>query len=189
MSLRASDLPTRRRRTPPFMVGTESTTQALPITFCSSCWAHPPNFITQSVSFTQKNPTPVTDVFVANPSAAGITPQTLALHMPDVYAEEFNLLVEHTFAEKYSITLGYAGETGKHSSVAGKCKSAQRRIRRQCGVQREAVLLCGRCLRSIQHRRIEQQCPGRQIHCSGSCWPARACKLHMVQEYEYLRRR
>jgi hypothetical protein len=79
--------------------------------------AHPPNFITQSLAFTQKSPTLIENAFSANPSASGITPQTLALHMPDVYAEQFNLLVEHSFANKYTLEVGYVGEVGKHSSV------------------------------------------------------------------------
>ncbi len=88
-----------------------------PYNFLQFLLAHPPNFITQSLTFNQKNPTHVEDVFSANPSAAGITPQTLALHMPDVYAEQFNLLIEHSFASKYTLEVGYVGEVGKHSSV------------------------------------------------------------------------
>lgn len=88
-----------------------------PYNFLQFLLAHPPNFITQSLSFTQKAPTSIENVFSANPSAAGITPQTLALHMPDVYAEQFNLLVEHSFGSNYTMELGYAGETGKHASV------------------------------------------------------------------------
>jgi hypothetical protein len=88
-----------------------------PYNFLQFLLAHPPNFITQSVSFTQKTPTPVENVFVANPSATGITPQTLGLHMPDVYAEQFNLLVDRSFADRYLLEIGYVGETGKHSSV------------------------------------------------------------------------
>ncbi|MGA3106934.1 MAG: TonB-dependent receptor [Terriglobales bacterium] len=79
--------------------------------------AHPPNFITQSLTFTQKAPTSIETVFSANPSAAGIVPQTLALSMPDPYAEEYNLLVQHTFADKFSLEVGYTGQVGRHASV------------------------------------------------------------------------
>ncbi len=48
---------------------------------------------------------------------AGTIPQTLALHMPDVYAEEFNLAAQHSFSQKVLTSLAYVGETGKHSSV------------------------------------------------------------------------
>ena len=88
-----------------------------PYNFLQFLLAHPPNFITQSLAFTQKTPTLIENAFSASPSAAGITPQTLALHMPDVYAEQFNLLVEHNFSGRYTLEAGYTGETGKHSSV------------------------------------------------------------------------
>jgi hypothetical protein len=88
-----------------------------PYNFLQFLLAHPPNFITQTLSFNQKTPTAVQNVFVANPSTTGITPQTLGLHMPDVYAEQFNLLVEHSFAGRYSLEGGYTGELGKHASV------------------------------------------------------------------------
>lgn len=44
-------------------------------------------------------------------------PQTLALNMRDVYAEEFNLAVQHTFGEKLLASVAYVGETVKHASV------------------------------------------------------------------------
>jgi hypothetical protein len=88
-----------------------------PYNFLQFLLAHPPNFITQSLTFTQKNPTAIENVFSANPSAAGITPQTLALHMPDVYAEQFNLLVEHSFTSHDTLEIGYVGQVGRHSSV------------------------------------------------------------------------
>ncbi|MEI9978513.1 MAG: carboxypeptidase regulatory-like domain-containing protein [Edaphobacter sp.] len=88
-----------------------------PYNFLQFLVAHPPNFITQSKTLTQANPTPVTDVFVANPSATGITPMTLGEHMPDVYVEQFNLMVEHLFEGKYSVMTGYSGQIGRHSSV------------------------------------------------------------------------
>jgi hypothetical protein len=77
---------------------------------------HPPSFITQSLSFTQKNPTLIEDAFCES-IPAGITPQTLAFHMSDVYAERFNLLVSHSFTSNYTVKVGYTGEVGKHSSV------------------------------------------------------------------------
>jgi hypothetical protein len=88
-----------------------------PYNYLQFLLAHPPSFITQSLSFTQKNPTSVENVFSANPSATGITPQTLALSMPDTYAEQFNLLVERSFSSKYTLEVGYVGSVGKHSSV------------------------------------------------------------------------
>jgi hypothetical protein len=88
-----------------------------PYNFLQFLLAHPPNFITQSRTFTQATPTPIANVFVANPSATGITPQTLNEHMPDVYVEQFNLMVEHLFLNKYSVMTGYSGQIGRHSSV------------------------------------------------------------------------
>jgi hypothetical protein len=64
-----------------------------PYNYLQFLLAHPPNFITQSLTFNQKAPTSIETVFSANPSAAGIVPQTLGLSMPDPYAEEYNLLV------------------------------------------------------------------------------------------------
>jgi outer membrane receptor protein involved in Fe transport len=88
-----------------------------PYNYLQFLLAHAPNFITQTRSFTQKAPVAVTDVFSATPSATGITPQTLASKMPDVYVEQFNLFIDHKFSANYSLTAGYAGQVGKHSSV------------------------------------------------------------------------
>jgi hypothetical protein len=37
--------------------------------------------------------------------------------MPDVYVEQYNLTVEHLFASRYSLTMAYVGQVGRHSSV------------------------------------------------------------------------
>lgn len=88
-----------------------------PYNFLQFLLAHSPNFITQSLAFTPKTATHIENVFSANPSSAGIVPQTLALHMPDVYAEQFNLVIQHAFTGKMTFSAGYVGETGKHASV------------------------------------------------------------------------
>lgn len=88
-----------------------------PYNFLQFLLAHPPNFVTQSLSFTPANVKSVTDVFSANPSATGITPQTLGKTMKDVNVQQFNLAVEHTFLSRYLLSVGYAGQIGRHSSV------------------------------------------------------------------------
>lgn len=116
-SLHAWASPTHQMRTPLFTGGGGIYFAGSPYNFLQFLVAHPPNFVTQSLTFNQKNPTAIENVFSANPSSANITPQTLASHMPDVYAEEFNLLVERSFARSYTLEVGYVGEVGKHASV------------------------------------------------------------------------
>jgi hypothetical protein len=88
-----------------------------PYNYLQFLLAHAPNFITQSLSFTPANAKQVTDVFSANPSATGITPQTLGKTMKDVNVQQFNLGVEHTFLSRYMLSVAYAGQIGRHSSV------------------------------------------------------------------------
>ncbi len=88
-----------------------------PYNFLQFLLAHAPNFIPQAPAFQITNPTPIQNVFVANPSAAGQVPQTLALHMPDTNVQEFNLFVEQRFARIFLATVGYAGEIGRHESI------------------------------------------------------------------------
>ena len=88
-----------------------------PYNFLQFLLAHAPNFIPQAPSFQITNPTPIQTVFVANPSAAGQVPQTLALHMPDTNVQEFNLFLDQTFARIFLATVGYAGEIGRHESI------------------------------------------------------------------------
>lgn len=88
-----------------------------PYNYLQFLLAHPPNFITQSLSFTPANAKLVTDVFSANPSATGITPQTLGKTMKDVNVQQFNLAVEHNFLDRYLVSAAYAGQIGRHSSV------------------------------------------------------------------------
>ncbi|AFL87472.1 hypothetical protein Terro_1157 [Terriglobus roseus DSM 18391] len=88
-----------------------------PYNYLQFLLAHAPNFITQSLSFTPATAKVVTDVFVANPSATGITPQTLGKTMKDVSVQQFNLGVEHTFLRRYMLSVTYAGQVGRHSSV------------------------------------------------------------------------
>jgi outer membrane receptor protein involved in Fe transport len=79
--------------------------------------AHAPNFIPQSPAFSITDPTLTENIFVANPSATGQTPQTLAKHMPDTYVEQYNFFIEQTFARNYSFEVGYSGESGHDESV------------------------------------------------------------------------
>ena len=88
-----------------------------PYNFLAFLLAHAPNFIPQAPTFQITNPTPTEKVFVANPSAAGQVPQTLALHMPDTNVQEFNLFVDQRFAKTFVATAGYAGEVGRHESI------------------------------------------------------------------------
>ncbi len=88
-----------------------------PYNFLQFLLAHAPNFIPQAPTFQITNPTPIQNVFVANPSAAGQVPQTLALHMPDTNVQEFNLFVDQKFAKTFLATVGYAGEIGRHESI------------------------------------------------------------------------
>jgi len=88
-----------------------------PYNFLQFLLAHAPNYIPQAPGFTIANPTPIENVFVANPSAAGQVPQTLASHMPDTNVQEFNLFVDQKIAGTFMATVGYAGEIGRHESV------------------------------------------------------------------------
>jgi len=79
--------------------------------------AHAPNFIQQTPAFSIQNPTLVENAFVANPSSAGQTPQTLAKSMPDTYVEQYNFFVAQSFGGKYLAEIGYSGEDGHDESV------------------------------------------------------------------------
>lgn len=79
--------------------------------------AHAPNFIPQAPAFNILNPTTTENVFVANPSSAGQTPQTLGRSMPDTYVEQYNFFIAHTFAHNYLAEIGYSGERGHNESV------------------------------------------------------------------------
>jgi hypothetical protein len=88
-----------------------------PYNFLQFLLAHAPNFIPQAPTFQITNPTKTENAFVANPSAAGQVPQTLALRMPDTNVQEFNLFVDQKFAKAFLASIGYAGEIGRHESI------------------------------------------------------------------------
>ena len=88
-----------------------------PYNFLQFLLAHAPNFIPQAPAFQITNPTLTEDVFVANPSATGQVPQTLARRMPDTNVQEFNLFIDQNFTKVFLASFGYVGEIGRHESI------------------------------------------------------------------------
>ena len=77
---------------------------------------HQPNFAAQSPTLTILNPTPVSQVFVAHPSASIEQPLTLGRSMPQPYTQQWNLRMQRTLGNQWTAWLAYVGNGGRHQS-------------------------------------------------------------------------
>jgi hypothetical protein len=80
--------------------------------------ANPPNFLTQSLTYSTANPTPVSSLFPTFASGSTIfAPFAVDKRNPTPYTEQWKFDVQRTFGNNILMDIGYVGNVGHHLSI------------------------------------------------------------------------
>lgn len=80
--------------------------------------ANPPNFLTQSLSFSTLNPTPISSLFPSfAPGSTVFAPFAVDKNNPTPYTEQWKFDVQHTLGNHILMDVGYVGNAGHHLSI------------------------------------------------------------------------
>lgn len=80
--------------------------------------ANPPNYLTQSFSFSIPNPVSVSTLFPAfTPGSSVFAPFAVDKHNPTPYTQQWNLDFQHSLSNTMLFDIGYVGNVGRHMSI------------------------------------------------------------------------